>query len=163
MFDSMTGNQIFIVEKVALDGLRAVAFSPNGKYFAVTPDSSLDVYLRVYHASNYTVYGKYTDPKGPYGDMRCVAFSADSDRVMAGGADRTLRQYSISKNAMVTRTSTTSGAWINGCDYSVDGKRIAFSEDSTSSVRVIDSSTGTDTLQPIQIGYCPYAVAYRPT
>jgi WD40 repeat protein len=161
VFNSSTGNQIFMIEKVALNGLRASAFSPSGEYFAVTPASSSDVYLRVYHASNYTLHRKYTDPKGPYGDMRCVVFSADSDRIIAGGADRTLRQYSISQNAMLTRTSTTSGDWIDGCDYSADGQRIAFSEDY--SVRVIDSSTGKQTLQRIQIGSSPYAVTYRPT
>jgi WD40 repeat protein len=130
-------------------------------YFAVTPSSSLDYYLRVYNASTGELAMKFTDSVGPYGDMRCVAFSPDSTRIIAGGADRVLRQYSLTTGKQLTRTLSTGGAWINGCDFS-ELSTIAFNEGlSAYQARIIDSSTGKDTNK-ISDGSTPYALKFKP-
>lgn len=159
-FDSATGSQIRYIPSVCINGLRMVAYSPDGQYFGVTPNSSLDNYVRVFNVATGELQGKYTDPKGPYGDMRCVAFSPDSTSIIAGGADRGLRQYSIVTGEMLTRT-LTGGAWINGCAFSFDQSIIAFSEDTAKSVLVIGSSDGKIQGKIVD-GSTPYQVKFHP-
>jgi len=160
-FDSSTGNLIRFLPSICINGLLMVAYSPNGLYFGVSAGSSLDEYVHVFEVSTGNLYRKFTDPIGPYGDMRCIAFSPDSKSVIEGGADRTLRQYDLQSGKMITRTASTNGDWIQGCAFSADGAKIAFTENSNHWARIIDSSTGK-AVGTVRDGSTPYAVKYRP-
>jgi WD40 repeat protein len=137
VWDTTTGSAVVHVPKLSA-GIRAIAFSPDGRRLA----GALD---------NGTVLG--WDPRagqqtftlgGHKGSARTVAFSPDSTRLATGGTDATVRLWDVATAGEIL-TLRTPGSNTYALAFGPDGRRLATTGTGMrAAVRVWDLTTGKE-------------------
>jgi WD40 repeat protein/serine/threonine protein kinase len=116
IWDVMTGKEI--VDLRHANGVRCVAFSPNGQFLAT---GGFDRIVKVWDTRTWKALHEQPDPTGR---VESVAFHPKDSLVLAwGGTDATVKIWNHATNEVHTLRGHTS--WVHGVAFSPDGKWIA--------------------------------------
>ncbi|OCK96077.1 putative G-protein beta WD 40 repeat-containing protein [Cenococcum geophilum 1.58] len=115
------------------DGVRAVAFSPDGKQIA---SGSSDETIKLWDAMT----GDLQKPlAGHSGSVRAVAFSPDGRQIASGSGGQTGKQITLGRPPE-DRSQATPG-WVHAVAFSPDGKQIT-SGSGDGTIKLWDATTG---------------------
>jgi WD40 repeat protein len=118
--------------------VHAIAFNPDGTLVAVaagTPGRSGEV--RLFNAQSGELIA---DLASTTDEMLDVEFSRDGRRLLACGADRTIRTFDIAEQKELLRIESHAD-WVMAAAFSPDGSKIA-SASRDKNARIFDSMTG---------------------
>jgi len=139
LYDPTTGKLLRRLGDVAQQ-TQALAFSPDGSLLAVaggTPGSLGELRLiptPTSSASTPRVPDRIADV------MLCLSFSPDGMKLAAGGADGTLRLYTVSTGERTLKIEPHAD-WVTAVAFSPDGTKVATAS-RDKSARVCDAATG---------------------
>jgi eukaryotic-like serine/threonine-protein kinase len=100
------------------DGVRGVAFSPDGHYLATV---SADARAKLWDVASTKLVRTF---EGHAKGLRCLAFSPDGERLATGSGDRSVRIWDVRTGGLLL-TIQDEPEGINCVAYSPDGKYIA--------------------------------------
>ena len=124
-------------------GIRAVAFSPDGKRIV---SGGFDGKVRFWDAEFGTPVGQPLE--GHKGVVSSVAFSPDGKRIASGDEDGVVRLWDTETGQPVGEPAMSHRDWVSGVAFSPDGKRIA-SGGGDGVVRLWDAETGRSMGDPL--------------
>lgn len=137
------------------NGIRTVAWSPNGQYIA---SAGTDKTVVIRHVSSGTLVYAF---HGHTDELWSIAWSPDSKYIASGGLDRTVQLWEAT-------TGYSRGVYMGHSEpvravaWSADGKYIASAGDDKT-VQVWDSETGMQVYIYTQHNARVYTVAWSPT
>ncbi|MDX2213899.1 MAG: Calx-beta domain-containing protein [Oculatellaceae cyanobacterium bins.114] len=146
---------------LSTSGADGIAFSPNGQYFGGPAGSDVRMYNPATWALRYS--GRITHS----GEVNSIDFSRDSQILVSGAADRTVRISNTSDGSLIRRVTASSatsvaGGSIKSVRLSADGTLFATANGAESVVKVFRVSDGA-TIRTLSHGdsYME-AVAFSP-
>lgn len=157
LWNPATGKLATRIKNVA-QRTHALAYSPNGKTFAVAGGSPGEFgEVRLFNAAD----GKLRNVLGATSDVIFdVTFSADGELIAACGADGAIRIWQARSGAPL-RVIKHHNDWVMAVAFSPDGKRIA-SASRDKSARVFDVVSGKQLESFGEHGDIVYGVAFAP-
>jgi WD40 repeat protein len=136
------------------DGVRSVAFSPDGCHIA---SASADSSVVIWNPDSRTIS---TALQGHGDVVTSVAFSPDGSRLASGSLDNTIRVWDVNLSVVDIQKHHT--YQILSLEFSPDGTRLV-SGSSDGKVNVWDTHSGQPTFLPIPVSDKPvYQVAFSP-
>ncbi|MDZ7618813.1 MAG: WD40 repeat domain-containing protein, partial [Patescibacteria group bacterium] len=122
-----------------MEGIRALAFSPDGRRLAVV---GFPAVVRVYDSESGRLEQELAASGG---DLRAVAFSPDGRQLAAAGRDGTVRIWCASDGTPLNELAAGSRR-VRAMEYSADGALLATGDDG-GVVRVWNPQTGSLTAE----------------
>ncbi len=129
-----------------------LAISPDGRWLATASGKSVGLFDLSAPAARRALAGHG-------GDVRALAFSRDSQRLVSAGADRTALVWTLRGPADPTRLAGGHSAALTDAAFSADGKLVATTS-SDASVRLWDSHSGRNVAALTRHGQAVNAVAF---
>ncbi|KAI5925446.1 chromatin associated protein [Camillea tinctor] len=139
IFNLMTGEKVFDFRDSSVDDggsnyIRAVCFSPDGKYLVTGSEKSQ---IRVWDIQSKTICNIFS---GPLGEISALEFASDGHRIASGGSDNTVRIWDNESGCEISTFAVYD--YVRSVAISPNAKYIAAgSEDNT--VRVWNIATGS--------------------
>ena len=118
--------------------IESIAYSPNGKFLGVAGGApSVFGEIQIWHA---VTNGLIRSIKSSIDSLYGIAFSPDSTKVAVGGADKSVRIFSIEDGKELLKFDNHSD-WVFGTAFLADGKRF-LSGSRDRAMKLIDVSNG---------------------
>ena len=132
---------------------RAIAFSPDGKRFAVATGAG----IWIYDAETYREISLLT---GHIGVVRTVAFSPDGETIASGAQDATVKLWRVETGENIA-TFVRNGRGVESVAFSPDGKMMAAGTEG-SLVNLWDTENGENLARLKGHGLRVFSVAFSP-
>ena len=132
---------------------RAVAFSPEGKRFAVATGAG----IWIYDAETYREISLLT---GHTGVVRTIAFSPDGEILASGAGDATVKLWRVEEGEDIA-TFVRNGGGVESVAFSPDGKRLATGTEG-SLVNLWDTESGENLARLKGHEFRVFSVAFSP-
>jgi WD40 repeat protein len=122
------------------DGADGIAFSPDGRFFAA-PSQGNNSQVKMYDPDNWSL--RYGDRISHRRDINSIDFTQDSQYVLSGSADRTVKVSRTSDGSLVrTIRAANDGGSVKSVRLSPDGQLIATANGNEAVVKVFRFDTG---------------------
>ena len=118
--------------------IESIAYSPDGKLIGVSGGApALFGEIQIWNAESNTLVRSI---KSSIDSLYAISFSSDSERVAVGGADKSVRVFSIKDGKELMKFENHSD-WVFGTTFLMDGKRV-LSGSRDKAMKLIEVSNG---------------------
>ena len=118
--------------------IESIAYSPDGKLIGVSGGApALFGEIQIWNAESNTLVRSI---KSAIDSLYAISFSSDSERVAVGGADKSVRVFSIKDGKELMKFENHSD-WVFGTTFLMDGKRV-LSGSRDKAMKLIEVSNG---------------------
>ena len=118
--------------------IESIAYSPDGKLIGISGGApALFGEIQIWNAESNTLVRSI---KSSIDSLYAISFSSDSERVAVGGADKSVRVFSIKDGKELMKFENHSD-WVFGTTFLMDGKRV-LSGSRDKAMKLIEVSNG---------------------